>query len=168
MKYMEKGGFQNNPLMKLTLGFTLLFMVGLWMTNFFFYFSKMGLTPHSVVQYYLGSAANFTPPRSTQSMLEITHFHLPIMGVVILLLTHLVIFAPFKNSIKVGIIAASFLSAFIGEMSSWLVRFVSPHFAILKIFCFLTFQFTLGGLIVILGLFLAFPPHSSKLKKSHH
>ena len=34
-------------------------------------------------------------PRTYQSMIEITHMHLPMMAMVVLLLTHLPIFAPF-------------------------------------------------------------------------
>src|SRR4051812_69293 len=115
MKYMQNGGFQNNPLMRLTLAMTLIFVVGLWATNFLMYFSKMGLTKMSVIHYYLGSDADFTLPRTYQSMLEVTHFHLPIMAVVILLMTHLVIFAPFEDGAKAAIIITSFGSAFLGE-----------------------------------------------------
>lgn len=154
---MEKGGFQNQPLMRLTLGLTLLFLVGLWITNFFMYFSKMGLTPHSVVEYYLGSETQFTLPRSYQSMLETSHFHLPIMAIVILMLTHLVIFVPLKNSLKVLLILISFLSAFLGEGAGWLVRFVSPHFAFLKILCFIVFQTMMGLLLAALGSYIAMP-----------
>ena len=69
MKHMEKGGFQSQPLMRLTLGLTLLFLVGFWITNFAVYFSRMGLWPSSVVAYYNGSEADFRPPRSAESML---------------------------------------------------------------------------------------------------
>ena len=158
MKYMQNGGFQNHPLMKLTIGLTLLFLSGLWATNLLLYFSKMGFTPTSVVAYYLGSETDFTVPRTYQSMLEVTHFHLPMMAVVVLLLTHLLIFAPFKNWTKVTFILTAFLSGFLNETSSWLVRFVNPHFAYLKITCFLIFQGTLLFLIASLTWFLWSPP----------
>jgi len=162
MKYMQNGGFQNHPLMRLTLAFTLLFLVGLWATNFMMYFSKMALTKASIVHYYLGSEADFTLPRTYQSMLEVTHFHLPMMAVVILLLTHLVIFAPFPNGVKVGVIATSFLSGFLNEGSDWLIRFVNPNFAYLKIACFISFQVMLAFLIISLGWFL----YSGRAKKA--
>ncbi|OVE77131.1 hypothetical protein BVX98_03460 [bacterium F11] len=161
MKYMERGGFQNQPLMKLTLGFMLLFLLGLWISNFLLYFSKMGLTPESVTSYYLGSEAQFSAPRTYQSMLEVTHMHLPVMAIVILMLTHLIIFAPFKNPTKVLIIATSFLSAFLGEAAGWLTRFVNPSFSYLKIGCFFLFQVMLILLIFSLGRFL-FGSHTKK------
>ena len=158
MKYMEKVGFQNHPLMKLTLALTVLFLVGFWVTNFLLYFSKMSLTASSVQNYYLGSEAEFLVARSYQSMLEVTHMHLPMMAIVVLLLTHLLIFAPFRHGAKLAFIFTTFLSALLSEGSGWLVRFVSPEFAYLKIAGFLTFQGCLAFLLVALAWFLAKSP----------
>ncbi len=171
MKYMQNGGFQNHPLMRLTLIWTEVFLTGLWITNFFMYFSKMGLTPHSVVDYYLGSAAQFTPPRSLGSMLEVTHMHLPMMAIVVLLLTHLLIFAPMPDRVKVGFICAAFGSALLSEAGGWLVRFVHPGFALLKIVSFLAFQAILGYLLFGLAKFLLRArgaDSSHKRPKKHH
>ncbi len=166
MKYMEKGGFQNHPLMKLTLALTALFLVGFWATNFLLYFSKMSLTPQSIQNYYLGSEAEFLVPRTYQSMLEVTHMHLPMMAIVVLLLTHLLIFAPFRNGSKLAFIFTTFFSALLNEASGWLVRFVNPQFAYLKIISFLTFQACLAFLLVALMWFLVISP-SRKLKPAH-
>ena len=154
MKYMQTGGFQGHPLMRLTLLWTLLFMSGLWATNAVMYLSRMSLTPGSVQAYYLGAAEDYSNPRSAASMLETSHAHLPIMGVVVLMLTHLMIFAPYSERTKRWFISASFVSAFGGEAAGWLVRFVHPAFAWLKIGCFLAFQGCLGFLIIGLGAFL--------------
>lgn len=154
MKYMQNGGFQGHPQMRLTLLWTTVFLAGLWITNFGFYFAKMGLTPGSVVAYYRGSEALFTQPRSYQSMLEVTHFHLPMMAVVLLLLTHLLIFAPFSARVKNWFISATFASALLEEGSGWLVRFVDPGFAILKIASFLVFQALMAFLLAALASYL--------------
>jgi hypothetical protein len=154
MKYMQNGGFQNHPLMRLTLAWALLLLTGFWITNFFFYFSKMGLTPQSVVDYYRGSEALFTQPRSLQSMIEVTHGHLPVMAVVLLMLTHLLIFAPLPHRVKVAFISLTFGSAFLNEGASWLVRFVHPGFAWLKIGAFVTLQALIAYLLVGLARFL--------------
>lgn len=160
MKYLQNGKFQNHPLMRLTLLFTLLFLTGLWFTHFFLYFSKMGLSPQSVIDYYLGSEAQYRVPRSFDSMLEITHMHLPMMAVVILLLTHLLIFVPFSSRFKIFFISVSFLSAFFNEVSGWLVRFVSPYFSVLKIVSFLTFQVSLAFLLFAMVWFLTRRPNN--------
>src|SRR3989338_1850098 len=133
MTYMEKGGFQNHPLMRLTLGWTLVFLTLFWISNFILYFSKMGLHPQSIVDYYKGSEALFTQPRSFQSMLEVTHSHLPMMAIILLMLTHLLIFAPFRTRTKIIFISTAFASGILSEATGWLVRFISPGFAILKV-----------------------------------
>ena len=49
MKYLQDGGFQNQPLMRLTLSLALLLLIGFWFTNLALYFSKMTLDPASVI-----------------------------------------------------------------------------------------------------------------------
>lgn len=154
MKYMQTGGFQNNPLMRLTLTWTLVFAAGLWATNAAMYFQRMSLAPSSVTAYYLGSAEEYSQPRSAASLLEVSHAHLATMGVMILLLTHLAIFAPWEERTKKWVIALGFGSSFLGEASGWLVRFVSPAFAVLKVACFAAFQSVLALLIAVLAMFL--------------
>ena len=154
MKYMQTGGFQSNPLMRLTLILAMLFLTAFWVTNFALYFSKMGITAQSVSDYYLGSEEQFRMPRTFQSMLEVTHSHLPMMAMVVLLLTHLLIFAPFAFRTKILIILSGFLSSLVNESAGWLVRFVHPGFGWLKVLAFLIFQGVLGFMLVALIVFL--------------
>jgi hypothetical protein len=56
--------------------------------------------------------------------------------------------------VKVALIAATFGSAFVEEGAGWLVRFVSPSFASLKILGLLGLQTTTAVLMVLLGAFL--------------
>lgn len=151
---MQNGGFQNNPLMRLTLGLTLLFLTAFVVTNFALYFGKMNLNPSSVASYYRGSVGDFHPARSYQSMLEVSHGHLAMMALVFLLLTHLSVFTPFSKRTKVLLIIATFLSGLLDEGAGWLVRFVDPAFAWVKVAAFLTLQGSLVTLLFILGLFL--------------
>jgi hypothetical protein len=151
---MQEGGFQNNPLMRLTVAFSLVLLVAFWATNLGMYFSRMGLDPASVVTYYNGSEAEFRPPRSTASMLETAHTHLPMMALVLLVLTHLVIFTPLPRAAKAGFIVSTFASAVLEEGGGWLVRFASPSFAVLKVAGFLGLQACIAFLIVALGVFL--------------
>ena len=154
MRYMQEGGFQNNPLMRLTLGLTLGLLVGFWATNVGMYFSRMTLAPSSVVAYYNGSEEDFRPPRSAGSMLETTHMHLPMMGMVLLLLTHLAIFMPLPRGARAGTILTTFVSAVLEEAGGWLVRFVSPALAPVKVIGFLGLQSAIAFLIFALGVFL--------------
>ena len=151
---MQDGGFQNNPLMRLTLSLTLALLVAFWITNVGMYFSRMSLSPASVVAYYNGSEDEFRAPRSFGSMMETTHMHLPMMGMVLLFLSHLVIFVPMAREAKVGFILTAFVMALLEESGGWLVRFVSPSLAPLKIVGFLGLQGSIAFLIGALALFL--------------
>lgn len=169
MKYMQNGGFQSHSLMRLTLVFTLVFLTGFWATNFAIYFSKMGLTPSAVQNYYLGSEADYTLPKTYQSMLEVTHAHLAMIAFVVLLLTHLLIFVPYSFRTKVMIIVSAFVFALVNEGSGWLTRFVHPDFAAMKLIAFSGFQLTLGFLILSLALFLltGYEPKKPTSKNGH-
>jgi hypothetical protein len=148
---MEKGNFRHHPLMRLTLSFTLVFLLGFWLTNFGMYFSKMDLSAQSVVDYYRGSEIKFLPPRSFEGLVETSHFHLPMMALIVLVLTHLTIFVPIPDRAKLSIIILSFVSAAGQEGASWLVRYGHPLFAYLKIASFLVLQ----ALILLMLLALA-------------
>ncbi|HTO89403.1 MAG TPA: hypothetical protein VMR54_17930 [Thermoanaerobaculia bacterium] len=154
MKYMERGGFQNQALMRATLGWALVLLAGFWVTNLLLFVTRLGFTPSAVARYYLGSEADFRPPRTAGAMLEVTHSHLPMMALVVLLLTHLMLFAPYSRRAKVAFIAAAFLSAFLDEGAGWLVRFVHPGFAWVKLAAFVTLQGILAFLLVGLALYL--------------
>ena len=83
-------------------------------------------------------------------MLEVTHAHLAMMAMVLLLVTHLAIFLPWSMRVRVLLVLGTFGSALLQEGSGWLVRFVHPAFAWLKIGSFLGLQ--AGLLILVVGL----------------
>mgnify|MGYP001128203596 len=154
MKYMENGGFQNNPLMRLTLWGTFVFLTGLWVSNFGMYFSRMGLSPSSVAAYYRGSEETFQPGRTFGSMVESSHGHFAMMAMVLLVLTHLYLFVPGPRRLKAAFVVGTFAASFLSEASGWLVRFVHPGFAFLKPVAFLSAQAFLGLMLGLLATFL--------------
>jgi hypothetical protein len=151
--------------MRLTLGLALLLLAGFWVTNLALYFSHMSFDPASVAAYYRGNEADFQPPRSAESMLEVTHMHLPMFALVLLLLTHLLLFAPFRFGAKVAFVIAAFGSALLSEAAGWMTRFWHPGFAYLKVACFVMFQATLAWLIGYLSWFLVTAAARRRLKR---
>lgn len=151
MRFVVTAEWRENHLLRLILGCFLVFVALLWVSNALLFFSQMTLTPASVVAFYRGSEEAFAQPRSYKVLLEISHFHLFAMGILILTMTHLVLFAPVSVSLKAWLIVLSFGSALADEAAGWLVRFVHPAFALLKIAAFLTVQATLGAMIVIVA-----------------
>lgn len=149
MRFFVTGEWTRNRLLQTIVALYALYVSGLWLTNALLYFNKMGLTPSSVTDYYLGNEAIFTSPRSYQGLLEVTHFHLFAMGMLLLVLTHLMLFVPVSNRLKAWLIVVPFFSAFLDEGAGWLVRFGHPAFAWAKIGGFLLLQTSLATLIVV-------------------
>jgi hypothetical protein len=176
MRFVITGEWSKNRLLQLIIVLFVVYVAVLWLTNALLYFQKMGLTYASVTEYYLGSEEKFLPPRSYQGMLEISHFHLFAMGILLLTLTHLMLFVPLRADLKPWFIAVPFTSALLDEGGGWLVRFVHPVFAYVKIAGFLTLETSLAVLIGV-SLWAVFsatqdtyrngspPPHVSRADK---
>ena len=149
MRFVVTGEWSRNHLLQTIVVCYSVYVILLWCTNALLYFSKMSLLPSSVVHYYLGNEAAFTSPRTYQGLLEVSHFHLFAMGLLLLVLTHLMLFVPLSNRLKAWLIAAPFAAALLDEGASWLVRFVHPSFAWAKIAGFLALQTSLALLVGI-------------------
>jgi len=149
VRFVVTGEWDRNRLLQLIVVLYVIYVAGLWFTNLGLYFEKMTLHPQSVVEYYLGAEERFLQPRSYQGMLEVSHFHLFAMGMLLLVLTHLMLFVPVGNGVKAALIVLPFVAALVDEGGGWLVRFVSPHFAIVKVAGFVLLQASLAALIVI-------------------
>ena len=148
MRFVVTGEWSRNRLLQTIVVLYVLYVAGLWVTNAALYFNKMGLTFGSVVGYYLGDPERFLQPRTYQGMLEVSHFHFFAMGMLLLVLTHLMLFVPVRNGVKAWLIALPFLAAALDEGAGWLVRFAHPGFAYLKIAGFLLLQ---GSLLALMG-----------------
>ena len=69
MRYFVTGEQNRQLLLNTVVLLFMVYMLVLWVSIGLMYFHKMNLTADSVVAYYLGSEANFTEPRSYQSLL---------------------------------------------------------------------------------------------------
>ncbi|MCS5585650.1 MAG: hypothetical protein NZ777_19340, partial [Pseudomonadales bacterium] len=101
MRYFVTGEQQRQLLLNALILMFLGYIALLWLTNGMMYFHKMGLTPESVITYYLGSEENFAQPRSYQGLLEVAHFHLFAMGILVLTLTHLMLMTRLPVALKI-------------------------------------------------------------------
>jgi len=149
LRFVVTGELNRNRLLQIIVVLYCVYVAGLWLTNALLYFEKMSLTPGSVTSYYLGDTEAFRPPRSYQGLLEVSHFHLFAMGMLLLVLTHLVLFVPLSNRVKAWLIATPFVAALADEGAGWLIRFGHPVFAWLKILGFLALQASLAALVLL-------------------
>ena len=151
MRYFVTGEQNRQWLLNTVVLLFLAYMLVLWISIGLMYFHKMDLTAHSVVEYYLGSEAKFTEPRSYQSLLEVSHAHMFSMGMLAVTLTHLLLFTDAPVKLKIGLSGLIYLAAIGDEAAGWLVRYAHPGFAYLKIGMFLTLELSMGALIVLIS-----------------
>ena len=149
MRYFVTGEQQRKSLLNALVLMFLGYIALLWFSNGLMYFHHMNLTPDSVITYYLGSEVLFTQPRSYQGMLEVSHFHLFSMGMLIVTLTHLMLMTDFSVRLKIWLSSLTYLSALADEAGGWLVRFVHPLFAYFKIAAFLMLELSLVALLFV-------------------
>ncbi|MGZ5580930.1 MAG: hypothetical protein ACXWGW_17780 [Methylobacter sp.] len=149
MRYFVTGEQHRKSLINALVLMFLAYIALLWISNGLMYFHRMDLTPGSVVAYYLGSEEQFTQPRSYEGMLEVTHFHLFSMGMLVLTLTHLMLMTEFSVRLKIWLSSLTYIAAIADEAGGWLVRFVHPLFAYFKIAAFVTLELSLAALLII-------------------
>jgi hypothetical protein len=154
MRFVVTGEWTRNRLLKAIVCCFLVYTAILWVTNFGLYFAKMSLSPASVVEYFLGNEEKFAQPRSLIGLLEQLHFHSFAMGILLLTLTHLLLFVPLSMRFKAWTICLAFGSGISGELAGWGVRYVHPVFAYLKVGSFVLLQTILFVLIVTVFLAL--------------
>jgi hypothetical protein len=149
LRFVITGEWNRNRLLQTIVVLYSVYVAGLWLSNALLYFNKMDLTYASVVSYYLGDEERFLTPRTYQGLLEVSHFHLFAMGMLLLVLTHFALFAPLSNRWKILLIALPFSAAAVAEAAGWLVRFVHPGFAYAKIAGFLALESSLAALVIL-------------------
>ena len=149
MRFTLTGEWDQNRLLQAVVVLYCFFVVLLWATNWMLYFDSMDLTTASVVDHFLGDEEEFRSPRTYRGMLELTHFHLFAMGMLMMVLTHLALFVPVGTRLKLALIFVPFFSALASEGTSWLVRYGGAGFAWTKIAGFLMLQGSLAALVAI-------------------
>ena len=102
----------------------------------------------------MGSEQDFRPPRTYLGMLEEAHFHFFAMAIILVTLNHLILFTKISNFWKLVLILSSFTSALGDIAGGWLILYVSPEFAYLKIASLIVLQASLAALMIIVIWFL--------------
>lgn len=151
MKYLTNGEHQKekNDLLRLSLALGLFILLFFWLTNILMFVEKMGITPASITVYYLGDENGFKNPVSYVGLLEASHAHLFSYAVLLLLLNHLVTFTRLKKGLKYLLITASSLAG-IGDIASgWLIVYIHPNFAFLKLGGFVILETSLAALLIV-------------------
>lgn len=105
------------------------------LVSFFLFAVKVGLTPQSVSEYYLGNPQKFMKPKSLSLLLEAVAPHLLAMSLYVFALVHLAFFTNLRRRILWSVLL--FSCALIENLSTLLIRFLWEGFSYLKIASFL-------------------------------
>ena len=131
-------------------GFLTFALVGL-MTIGLFQTMQIGVRLSQVASYYSGgeTGSAMTFPKTFGQLLEVTHFHSFIMGVVFLILGHLLLATDIAPCWKGGLLLGAFAGS-MGDLAGvWLIRYVSMGFAIVHVLSWLALWIGYGGMLVI-------------------
>jgi hypothetical protein len=129
-------------------GFLALVVVGL-MTMAAFQLYHIGPTPDRIAAYYRGGevGGEMTFPKTVRQLVEVTHFHAFIMGMVYLVLAHLFIATTVGPALKLGMIILAFAGMAGDLVAPWLVRYVSAGFAYAQLAAWLAEWIGFGALV---------------------
>jgi hypothetical protein len=119
-------------------GFLLLTLVGM-ATMAAFQLYHIGLSPNRIATFYRGGELDgqMVFAKSLRELVEMTHFHAFIFGVIYLVLAHLFIATAVPPKLKLGLVVLGFIGLFIDLVAPWLVRFVAGGFAPLALMAWL-------------------------------
>ena len=149
MRFTVTGEQRKNGYLRTVIHLFLAYIFLHWLSNGAMFFHQMGLTYEAVASHYLGDPETFRDPRSYASMLEVAHYHLFAMAILVLTLVHLMLFAPLSERAKKLGVWLPFGFAVGNEAAGWLVRFAAEGFAYLKIATFLGLELSLLGVMAV-------------------
>jgi hypothetical protein len=128
------------------LGFTLLGLITIGL----FQLVQIGVRLSEVMTYYRGGETEtaMTFPKTFTQLLEVTHFHAFIMGVVFLILGHLLLATGLSQRWKTGLLLGAFAGSCGDLLGTWLIRYVWVGFALLQLLSWLALWIGYGGMLV--------------------
>jgi magnesium-transporting ATPase (P-type) len=110
--------------------FFLIFMIVGFATIGGYEFRQIGFHAQAVIEHYRGSSEEgMVFPKSFQTLLETTHFHAFIMGVIYLTLAHLFLATEVSRRMKMSLVIVGFICTFLDLLLPWAVRYLSSRFA---------------------------------------
>jgi len=148
MQYFINGSRLRNASLPVRVTFTgfLLFVLIGFGTNFAIDAWNTGLTPDGIAHYYRGfepppgSMEDLHYPKELRELVENLHFHIYLIPMLLLVVTHVFFMTRFSQAAMVGSTVVLWL-ALLGELGGpFLVRYAGPGFAFVKLGSSLAFH----------------------------
>lgn len=90
---------------------------------------RTGFNAQAIAAYYRGTDDEMSFPKTFWQLVETSHFHLFIIPVVALILSHLLLGTHASRRLRLGLIVSTFSGALLDVSGPWLVRYVSAFMA---------------------------------------
>jgi hypothetical protein len=129
MKPLGNNGF--NPALKVATGLVLIFILSGTLFSVWHGIRKVGFRPQTAQVYYLGSGEELSYPKELSELLESTHVHLFMIPLIYYVLCHLFAQTSLSAFWKTALIGLTFTNIAVFLLTPYLIRFVSPVFAML-------------------------------------
>ncbi len=108
--------------------FLVFVLIGL-LTNVAYGLFRIGLGYSAVAGYYRGAEQGMQFGKEFGELLNTSHFHAYIQGVMFLILTHLYAGTQASDGVKAAVVTVAFVSSVGDIVTPWLVRYLSTAFA---------------------------------------
>ncbi len=92
-------------------------------------FGRAGASPSGIVTYYRGDDSEMHFPKTFWQLVEVSHFHLFTIPVVMLILAHLLYATPTASRARVALTVIVFAGAFLDALGPWAIRYISGALA---------------------------------------
>jgi hypothetical protein len=92
---------------------------------------RMGLDAHAIATYYRGGESEMSFPRTFWQLMEVSHFHLFTIPVVVLILSHLLYGTPAAARLRILLTSITFSGALLSAAGPWAIRYLAADFAYL-------------------------------------
>ena len=90
---------------------------------------RVGFNPGTIAAYYRGGASEMSFPKTFWQLMEVSHFHLFSIPVVVLILSHLLYATPASPRFRIWLTIATYSGALLETSGPWAVRYLSGIFA---------------------------------------
>lgn len=112
---------------------------------------RMGLSPAAIVAHYRGGESEMSFPKTVWQLVEVSHFHLFTVPIVVLILSHLLYGTPASARLRIWLTSITFLGAFLDAVGPWALRYLSAGFSYVLLIGWI---FLAGGAFMIVMLTL--------------
>ena len=110
-------------------------------------FGRMGFDPQAIATHYRGGESEMSFPKTFWQLVEVSHFHLFTIPVVVLILSHLLYGTPASARLRVWLTAITFAGALLDAVGPWAVRYLAAGFAYVLIVGWMLLAG--GGLLIV-------------------